>query len=259
MSAGRVEKVRRLTFERFSADFLGASVPVVVTGMLEAWPARRRWSFEHLRAVLGERTVQPVVLAAGRFHIGDEGVRVESMSFSQYLEALSAADAPPYYLRHPLTGADEALEADFQTPDYCRHRLMLKRNLWVGAPGTASDLHFDMTHNLVAQVLGRRKVVLFAPDQTEQLYPYPRHTLNWHHSQVRLEAVDLARFPRFAQAHALETDLEGGELLFIPQGYWHRLETLVPSIAVNFFWLTKRHVPAMALAKLLWTVRGVKT
>lgn len=259
MSGGAVERVDRPTYERFAGDFLQAGVPVVVTGMMDAWPALHRWTFEHLRQVLGTRTLTPVVLSSGHFHIDAEGVRVEAMDFARYLEALAGADAPPFYLRHPLTAADAALEADFETPEYCRKRLVLKRNLWIGARGTASDLHYDMTHNVVAQVTGHRRVVLFAPEDTQNLYPYPPRTLNWHHSQVRLEALDLARFPRFARARPFETELVRGEMLFIPQGFWHRFETLAASIAVNFFWLTKRHVPAMALARLLWTARGIKT
>jgi lysine-specific demethylase 8 len=259
MNATPIERVARPTFERFTAEYLRAARPVVVTGAMESWPALERWSFEHLGLALGSRRVKPMLLSSGAFHLGETGLEVREMGFDRYLEALAGAGAPPLYLRHELTGRDRELERELQTPEYCRRRLVLKRNLWVGGAGTRSGLHYDLMHNLVAQVTGRRRATLFASRDTANLYPYPARSLHWHHSQVRLESVDRVRFPRFAMAQPLEAELVRGEMLFIPQGFWHCFETLLPSIAVNFFWLTKRHLPQMAGSKLLWLLRGITT
>src|ERR1700741_4527998 len=98
-----------------------------------------------------------------------------------------------------------------------------------------TGLHFDMTHNLVGQVTGRRRVTLFAPSETPYLYPYPLRTLNWHHSRVNLDAPDLDRFPSFPRARASEVELDRGDMLFIPKGWWHRFKTVEDAIALNFF------------------------
>lgn len=260
MSPTTIDRVERPSYEDFRRHYLRPGRPVLITGAMEAWPAMRKWSFEHVGRVLGRRTITPVVLHDGNFHIDlHDGVRVESMDFPTYLSHLEGTDAPPYYLRLPLEGADARLFDDYEVPVYARRRIFMKKNFWVGGKGASSDLHYDMTHNVVAQVVGRRRVLLFGPDQTADLHPFPRRTLNWHHSQVHVEAPDHARFPRYARARPIEFEIQRGEMLFIPQAWWHRFETLERAIAVNFFWLTLRLAPALAAARLAWIASGVRT
>src|SRR5688572_29442483 len=50
---------------------------------------------------------------------------------------------------------------------------------------------------------------------------------------------DLARFPRFAEAqrHAQTAELEPGDALYIPYGWWHHVESLTPfNVLVNYWW-----------------------
>ena len=243
----------------FRRDYLERERPAILAGAIDAWPARR-WSLDALEARFGEHLVTPVKLREGHFHIDlDEGVCTEPMLLRDDLARIRAPGAPAWYLRLPLDGPFAALRSEIAEPPYCRGRIAMKTNLWVGARGTASDIHYDMTHNFVAQIEGRRRVTLFAPDDAPNLYPYPRRTLNWHHARVRLEQADLHAYPRFADARPIELELAAGEMLWVPRGWWHRFEALEPSIAVNFFWATPRHVPALAAARVLWTLGQVRT
>ncbi|MCB9532556.1 MAG: cupin-like domain-containing protein, partial [Myxococcales bacterium] len=76
---------------------------------------------------------------------------------------------------------------------------------------------------------------------------------------VRVEAPDHERFPRLRDAQPYETFIEAGEMLFIPQGWWHRFETLEPAIALNFFWLTPRLLPRAAASRAIWVAQGLRT
>jgi hypothetical protein len=252
--------VERPSYREFAKHYLRARKPVLITGGMDDWSAMRTWSFESIGARLGNRMIRPVVMDRGNFRIDlHAGVRVESMTFPAYAERIANTDAPPYYLRLPLEGEYDELFTDYEIPVYCRRRIFLKRNLWVGGRGASSDLHYDMTHNVVAQVTGHRRVLLFGPEQSDALHPFPLRTLNWHHSQVHVDAPDLARFPRYRDARPIELEIKRGEMLFLPQGFWHRFETLEPSIAVNFFWLTLGLAPRMALSRLAWVASGIRT
>lgn len=243
----------------FAREVVRAQRPAVLCDLVRRWPAAR-WTLASLAARLGPRDVSPVVLTGGRFEVDlREGVRTRRMPLAEYLAHLASPGAPPYYLRLPLEGELRALTHDAPLDAWCAGAVAAKHNLWVGAAGTASDLHYDMTHNLVAQIEGRRRVTLFAPADGPRLYPHPLRTLNAHHSQVRVEAPDLARFPRYAEARPVEVLLEAGEVLFIPRGWWHHFESLAPSIAINCFWATARHVPALLLARAAWTAAAVRT
>jgi len=256
-----VARVANPAYDEFRSRFLRPALPCLITGHANQWPAFRRWDHESIGAAIGDRTVAPVKMNRGNFHIDlTEGVAVEPMGYDAYLRAVADTDEPGYYLRLALDGEfSDLLADDYQVPEYCRRRIMLKKNLWVGARGASSDLHYDMTHNVVAQIRGRRRVILFAPSDTPYLYPFPMRTLSWHHSQVRVESPDYDRFPRLRRAQPIETFIEAGEMLFIPQGWWHRFETLETAIALNFFWLTPSLLPRAVASRAIWVAQGLRT
>jgi hypothetical protein len=56
---------------------------------------------------------------------------------------------------------------------------------------------------------------------------------------VEHSRADFARFPRYAEAlrHAVQAELEPGDALFIPYGWWHHVESLSPfNVLVNYWW-----------------------
>jgi lysine-specific demethylase 8 len=102
-------------------------------------------------------------------------------------------------------------------------------NVWVGA-STRSGLHFDSADNMFAQMYGAKRVILISPRYSRRLYPFED---NPSKSQVDPENPDLERFPRFANCPRLECDLQPGDLLYIPRGWWHFLAADEVSISVN--------------------------
>lgn len=261
MKSDSLEVVEKPTYEEFRRHFLRTRRPVRIVGGIDGWPAMKRWSFDYIGKKLGARQVSPVVLSDGHLNLDvTKGICSRDMDFATYAGLLRDAGSPPYYLRLPLTGDVQKLFSDdYVTPDYCQKNIRLVSNLWVGGRGTNSSIHYDMTHNIVAQVVGRRRVMLFGPEQSENLHPFHYKTLHWHHSQVRAEAPDYQRFPKYKDARPIVTELNPGEMLFIPKGVWHRFETIEDAIAINFFWLTKRLAPKIAMARLLWLASGRRT
>lgn len=93
--------------------------------------------------------------------------------------------------------------------------------------------HFDVMDNLLAQVTGHKRVVLWPPEQDENLY------VSGSSSQV--ECVDRwndEEFPLFRQAvpHRTECELAPGEVLYIPALWFHNVTSIGFSVAVNVFW-----------------------
>jgi hypothetical protein len=112
--------------------------------------------------------------------------------------------------------------------------------LWLGGR-VRTQIHHDRDHNLACVIAGRRRFVLFPPEQVENLYigpidnPPPL-------SIVDLEAPDFARFPRFAMALAAaqRAELAPGDALLMPRHWWHHVTSLDPYNAmVNYWWGTQ--------------------
>ncbi|KXZ43695.1 hypothetical protein GPECTOR_83g307 [Gonium pectorale] len=107
----------------------------------------------------------------------------------------SAAPPPPplgYLAQHPLFDQIPALRADIATPDYCslgEFGELVAVNAWLGPAGTTTPLHTDPHHNLLAQVVGRKYVRLYAPALTPHLKPFPAGSVNSNSSQVDLDEL----------------------------------------------------------------------
>ena len=85
--------------------------------------------------------------------------------------------------------------------------------------------------NLLVQVTGRKRVVLFSPQEVNNLY------LSGDKSRVLdIDTPDLTAYPRFAHATRHECLLKAGDVLFIPALWFHNVVSLDFSVAVNLFW-----------------------
>ena len=96
-------------------------------------------------------------------------------------------------------------------------------NVWAGAGGGSTPLHFDALHNFLAQAIGRKRVLLFAPSESWKLYPYPTVHPKNSYAMVdlrRAEAEAAGRFPALQRARGIEASLEAGDVLFLPRYYW---------------------------------------
>lgn len=85
--------------------------------------------------------------------------------------------------------------------------------------------------NLLVQVVGKKKVVLFPPSDAPYLYLVGDKSL-----VMDIESPDLATFPLFSQVTRYEASLEPGEVLFIPALWFHNVTALEFGVAVNIFW-----------------------
>jgi hypothetical protein len=111
--------------------------------------------------------------------------------------------------------------------------------LWVGG-AVRTQTHHDPDHNLACVIAGRRRFVLFPPEQVANLYigpidrPFPPPL-----SLVDATAPDFDRFPKFRLAlqAARVAHLEAGDAIFMPKYWWHHVTSLEPyNVLVNYWW-----------------------
>ncbi|WP_284734716.1 cupin-like domain-containing protein [Sphingosinicella terrae] len=167
-----------------------------------------------LSAILDEMEARTGGTDGSSFYIG-------STDLDLYLPGLRAENDLP--LDHPM----------FRTGP-------LLASIWIGNRTIAST-HYDMSNNLAACVVGRRRFTLFPPDQIANLYPGPLEPTPGGQvvSMVDLRAPDLERFPRFrdAMAAAQVADLAPGDLLFYPALWWHDVEAFDGfNVLINYWW-----------------------
>lgn len=113
-------------------------------------------------------------------------------------------------------------------------------SIWIGNRTTAA-MHYDMSNNVAACMVGRRRFTLFPPDQISNLYPGPIFPTPAGQvvSMVDLNAPDFDLYPRFEQAlnHAQIAELEPGDMLVYPAMWWHQVDALDDfNILINYWW-----------------------
>jgi hypothetical protein len=228
-----------------------ASKPLVLKGLVEHWPALA--AGRHSGSALNQyfksmdRGIPATVMEApastqGRFGYSAD---LREFTFSKYQRGISEtldrierqADRP----NAPII-AFQMLPLASHLPGFVEQNPMpllpqVAPLLWLGGR-VRTQIHHDRDHNLACVIAGRRRFVLFPPEQVANLYigpidnPPPL-------SIVDLEAPDFTRFPRFARALAAaqRAELAPGDALLMPRHWWHHVTSLDPYNAmVNYWW-----------------------
>ena len=235
-----------------------AKQPVLVKGYVNHWPAindkDRAWRNSN-------RFQQPdmgmVQVEVGRHYMASnlQLAQVEFKEFADHvLYSLNNTTTPNPHNHHDIstnprvflaqnnldsvaTLKDDVIKPAMTTMTGKKH--LYRVNIWMcGASGSESPCHYDPFHNLLCQVFGSKRVLLFPPAVSEDLYP-AKHTAQKNTSLVDFQSPDHHLHPRFvnAQQHGLEAILEPGDALYIPYQHWHYCTAHAASCSVNFWWL----------------------
>lgn len=224
----------------FEKRCLGGARPMLMRGGVAHWPATEKWpDMTYLRSMCGCRNV-PV-------EVGDSYLDAKWSQKIMTVDELidrhirpragrGRARAVGYLAQYPLFDQVPELAKDILVPDYCAlaDGESVRINAWLGPQGTVSPLHYDPEHNLLAQVVGRKRILLFPPSDSCRLYPAEGRMLQ-NTSQIDPEVVDATRFPLAADLRPIQAVLEPGDMLYIPPGWWHHVRSLSPSFSVSFW------------------------
>jgi hypothetical protein len=212
------------------------------------------WTPSYLAALDGvsEKLVSVHVSRDPKLDFVRKNFKYVVMPFGELLAKVSdASDDNFYYLRSiGENPRKEPAHALVQFPSFARD-LKLPSEFWGSEDNyfsavvrvSSGDLqlwtHYDAMDNMLIQLHGEKRVLLFPPAVSGDLY------LEGSSSVVRdVDDHDRESFPRFARARkaALEVILQPGDVLYIPALWAHHVTALHgPSIALNVFF---RHLPA---------------
>ena len=229
--------------------------PVVYVRAVAAWHAVTRWrSPQYWIAELGARVV-PVEV--GVEHRDSDLAQQRLVPFGEYVDSVllplargevaslggtvcavsevvpvTSARTVAYLAQHPLLEQCPQLSRDAGPwPRFVQEAVALgpraQRGLepivsaWVAPRGATTPLHFDRHPNYLCHVVGRKLVYLWPPDT-----PIPRNAPPAENTSP-LDAASLV------EGCELRADLRPGDVLFIPEDWWHYVVTPVTSMSVS--------------------------
>jgi Cupin-like domain len=272
-STFEVPRVERPSRREFEERFLFPQRPVIISGAMEGWPARERWTNDYLTEKVGARTVRPW---KPKKRLTD----TPPMRFAEYIDLLAGAaisDGQLYAGLLPIRTALPELWPDVRFPPFVDEDKYRQVNFWFGPGNNFTPLHYDAANNFLAQIRGRKQVILCPPREIARLYPFPfsyadnpySYAAN-HQSQVNVLSPDLTRFPGWADADRAVLELGPGDMLFMPVYWWHAVWGIDQNMSINYWWRTRlanllqhpRQTAAFTekrLLKVFKAVRGDRT
>ena len=145
------------------------------------------------------------------------------MKFSEYLQLIEKEPTDLRLFLFPIFKYKPELLKDFDYPTITKNYMKLPF-MFFGPKNAITRMHqdIDMSNVFLTQFEGKKRVVLFPPDQSDLLYRLPFNV----HSTVDIDKPDYKEYPALKYAKGLTGILEYGDTLFMPSGYWHHIEYL---------------------------------
>jgi hypothetical protein len=234
--SGEIAHRHRLTRVQLLRDYYSTNRPVIITGMIDDWPAMRNWSLDYFARTLGERQVEVRMPRTGGVNIDASGYEhyVGTISFGDFVEKMRAGDEIDDFdlTVHFGSANRKALSPLWdeigQIPEYLatdRPGGMLK----MAHRGTITPFQHDLANSLLAQVLGRTRLKIVPSWDIPFMY-------NHFHCFSRIDGrlVPSQTRPPFDEPQIHEVILERGELLFLPIGWLLHVEAIEISVTVSF-------------------------
>jgi hypothetical protein len=274
LNAGaRTREWREVTPKMLREQIIPLDRPAVLKGLVKDWPIVRAAAEspealgEYLRARDRGRPVR-VMLGApqigGVYFFRDDlsGLNFENAHrpvhevYAAILACRTQAAPPAIY-----TGAAALEDTVPALIAECPLTVLDKParpRLWLGNAVTAAT-HYDNSDGINCIVAGRKRFTFFPPEQFCNLYvgPLELGPGGQPTSLVRVTAPDLERYPRYAEAlAAAETaQVEPGDAIYIPNLWWHNVESLeAVNLSVNFWWFDAGEWAAEPFAALAHTL-----
>lgn len=231
-----IPKIHKLSADAFLNDFYTTSRPVIITGMMEDWPAMQKWDFDYFKSSLGDREVQVQFGRNSDEHYELNKLKHQkSMQFGEYVELVrNAGTTNDFYMTANNDSLNRvALEPLWQDivsiPEYLDPSIPGHGFFWFGPAGTITPFHHDLTNNFMAQVIGRKRVKIVAACDVPYMYNH-EHCFTY----VDARKIDYERFPAMKEVTVLDCVIGPGDVLFLPVGCWHFVEGLDVSVTVSF-------------------------
>lgn len=209
--------INRNDFEKY---YLLPQKPVIIRGLWKQYPAYTKWTMDYFRRVMGDIEVDlfSSTLANPGETISKPHVK---MKFADYLNLIEHSNTDLRIFLFQIFKHKPELLKDFGYPEITGRYLKIPF-LFFGPKNSFTRMHqdIDMSNVFLTQFTGKRRVVLFAPDQSPFLYKLPFNV----HSMVDITRPDYVAFPALKFAKGYDSVLEHGDTLFMPSGYWHHIE-----------------------------------
>ncbi|NER17127.1 cupin-like domain-containing protein [Spongiivirga citrea] len=227
-----IPRVKTITKSEFIRDYFKPQKPVVIESFINDWPAFSKWNLDYMAGIAGDLEVP---LYDDRPVKHDEGFNEPhaQMKMRDYVDLLKREPTKYRIFLWNILKEIPELQKDFTFPDFGLRLMKSLPMLFFGGKDSSTFMHYDID---LANIFhfhfeGQKQCILFDQEQSPYLYKVP-------HSLITREDIDFAnpdfeKWPALKHANGHIANLEHGNILYMPEGYWHYMRYLTPGFSMS--------------------------
>lgn len=227
-----IEKVSQISQEDFLINYFKPQKPVVIERFVEDWPAIKKWNLDYMSKIAGDKIV-PLYDDRPVDHTHGFNEPHLKMKLSEYIELIKARPSNYRIFLWNILKEVPVLQEDFSYPDFGLKLLKKVPMLFFGGANSHTFMHYDID---LANIFhfhfeGEKEVLLFEPNQRDFLYKIPYSLIT--REDIDFLNPDFEKWPALEQASGYTTQLQHGNVLYMPEGYWHYMQYITPGFSMS--------------------------
>ncbi len=232
MKLTSIPRVKTISKKEFLNNYFKSQKPVIIEEGIKDWPAYSKWNLSYMSEIAGNKEVP---LYDNRHVNYKDGFNEPhaTMKMKDYV-ALLKKEPTNYriFLWNILKEIPE-LKNDYFYPDFGVRLIKSLPMLFFGGANSYTFMHYDID---LANIFhfhfeGEKEAILFDQDQTPYLYKVPHSLIT--REDINISNPDIEKWPALKKAMGWKAELSHGNMLYIPEGYWHYMKYKSPGFSMS--------------------------
>ena len=132
------------------------------------------------------------------------------------------------------------MQQDYQMPDFGLRIMKGLPMMFFGGEDSYTFMHYDID---LANIFhfhfdGKKECILFGQSENKYLYKVPHSLIT--REDIDFKQPDFEKWPALKKAQGHIAHLEHGDVLYIPEGYWHYMRYITPGFSMSLRSMAKK-------------------
>ena len=231
---------------------------MVIENLTHDWPAYKIWNLDYIKKVAGNRTVPLYDDRPVNFKEGFNEAHAH-MKMSDYIDLLKSQPTKYRIFLWNILKEIPELQQDFVYPELGLKFMKGLPMLFFGGKDSHTFMHYDID---LANIFhfhfdGEKDIILFDQKQNKYIYKIPHSLIT--REDIDFSEPDLSKWPALSMARGYKTTLSHGEVLFMPEGYWHYMKYKTPGFSMSLRSIPKNPKHLMKAIYNVFVMRNFDT
>ena len=227
-----IPRLKTISKKDFLENYVRPQKPVVIEHLVDDWPAVQKWNLDYISEVAGEKVVplydDRPINSKQKFNEPHT-----EMKMADYIELLRSRPTNYRIFLYHLLKEVPVLQNDFKFPDLGIRFIKQLPTLFFGGENSKVFMHYDIdfANILHFHFHGKKRCIIYPPSEGKYLYKVPHALIS--REDIDFNNPDFKKFPVLKKAKGYVTELNHGEALYMPEGYWHQMTYVTPGFSMS--------------------------